>query len=361
MDVVSAQVETQERHLRLIVAACRELQPDLTAIILYGGFGRGEGSWYQDEGGAWKPYNDYDVKIVSPRAVPARSLRALAKRLAAEIGIKWVDLGHLCPGQMREMRPSILNYDFKHASKVIYGDPSVLDLIPEMEASALPMKEAQILFFTRLYTFIGSLDENGLDADLAGDASRFFRNQMAKAILAVVDVLLLSKGAYDSSYRKRVERVGVLYPDKEELLGLSRWALQEKLRPQAPRMTADEVRALYAMIHEHYLREMYHALSLRFSRSIGGPQDIEFCMKWRPTHLAKRLFWLARFRGLHMERQLSVMLAQCYLAAAWSPDGIREETLTRGVSLLRQAESQLPRTMTWDQARLAAARLRMDV
>lgn len=40
-----------QQHLHLIVNASRDLLPDLTAIILYGSFGRDEGSWYQDKQG----------------------------------------------------------------------------------------------------------------------------------------------------------------------------------------------------------------------------------------------------------------------------------------------------------------------
>lgn len=337
------------------------LLPDLRAIILYGGFGRDEGSWFQDELGTWRPYNDYDICIVTERKASRHELKALEESLAKEIGINWIDLCQLSPDEMKRLRPSIKNYDFKNASKVIYGDSTVLDLIPEIDATTLPMKEAQILYFTRLYTLLGSLDENGLHQNLEGEASRFFRNQMTKAILAVVDVLLLAKGAYHASYRKRVERVAELYPEKVDFLTLSRWALEEKLRPQAPPMTSQEVRKLYESVHAQYLPEMYLALSLRFGKRVTGPKDVEFCMKWCPIILIKRLYWVLKFRSLRMEKQVSVMLAQSYIAAAWTPAGINEDLLQQGGALLRRVDNRISTGLTWDVARIEVARLRMEV
>ncbi len=350
-----------KEDIALLVRRCSALVPERTAIILYGGFGRNEGSWFEAKPGMWQPYNDYDVCIITDRKAPNHAVKTLATSLALEIGIHWVDISQLSPRELRRLRPSIKNYDFKNASKVIYGDPTVLGLIPDIDPSTLPMKEAQILFFTRLYPLIGSLDENGVDQDLEGESTRFFRNQMAKAVLAAVDVLLLAKGAYDASYCKRVERVAEVYPEKLDFLELGRWALKEKLRPQAPPMTAREVREMYELVRHHYLTEMYCALSLRFGRRIASPKDIEFCMKWLPVSLMKRLYWVLKFRDLRMGRQISVLNAQSYLAAAWGPDCINEELLRQGVSLLRRVDNRISTGLTWDEARLEAARLRMAV
>ena len=356
-----AREEILQQHLQLIIDACAQLCPTLRAIILYGGFGRDEGSWFQDEQGVWRPYNDYDICVITNRKAPKAKVKDVEQSLAKKIGINWIDLGQLSPEEMKGLRPSIKNYDFKNASKVIHGDATVLDMIPEIDATTLPMKEAQVLYFTRLYTLIGSLDKNGLEQDLQGEASRFFRNQMAKAILAVVDVLLLAKGAYDASYRKRVERVAELYPEKENFLELGRWALDEKLRPQSPKMKSPEVRQMYQSVHSYYLPQMYRALSLRFGKRITGPSDIEFCMKWIPISLLKRVYWMLKFRDLRAERTISVQLAQSYVAAAWAPDRINKKLLQQAVALLRRVDDRLSTGLTWDQARLEAARLRMEV
>lgn len=353
--------EVFERHMALIVEGCRRVDADPAAIVLYGSYGRGEGSWFRDEDGAWRPYNDYDVRIVSERAIPSSRLQTLEANLREDIRIRWLDIGHIRTRALKRLKPSILNFDLKYASRILYGDPQVLGLIPEIDAATLPMREAQVLYFTRLFTLLGSLDQDGFDRRLEGESCRFFRNQMAKAILAVVDVLLLEKGAYDASYRTRVERVAELHPNDEELVSLSRWALGEKMRPRAPIMEPGEVRDLYRAVIRQFLPRMYHALSLRFGRPIGGPRDVEHALKWLPSSLLKRVYWLVRFRGMLTENRLRVQLAQSYIAAAyWKEDG-QQTHLRRGISLLRAIDTKVPEQMDWNQARVAAARLRLAI
>lgn len=361
MNDCDMQANIVKNHLQVIVDRCLKLQSDLVAIILCGGFGRDEGSWFKGEDGTWKPYNDYDLSIVTRDMIPAVALKTLANDLSREIGIKWIDLNQIHPDEMKRLQPSILNYDFREASKVIYGDATVLDNIPMIDRTTLPMQEVHTLFFTRLYTLLGSLGEKGCDKVLDGEMSRFFRNQMAKAILAVVDVLLLAKGEYDASYCDRVKKVAKLYPEKNEFIELSQWALAEKLRPQAPLMNPDDVRCLYGRVHRCYFIEMYRGLSIYFGKSVNGPADVEHCMKWNPILMLNRMWSIMRFCNFRQERRISVLMAQSYIAAAWRPTGMNKNELLRGIELLRRADGRVPKQLTWDAARLEAVRLRMEM
>lgn len=335
--------------------------PGSIAIVLYGGFGRNEGSWYQDDRGTWRPYNDIDTCIITHKKADESRVRDLENRLAREVGIRWVDISQFHPSELTKLRPSIQNYDYRYASRVIDGNPDVLRRMPEMDARHLPIKEVQTLYFTRLYTLLGSLDESGIDQDIEDEPSRFFRNQMAKAVLAVVDVLLLRKNAYHHSYKTRVDRVGELYSQKPTLIELSQWALQEKLFPKAISMSSKEVRQLYGSVHSLFLDEMYRGLEYRFARSVTCPQDIEYCMKRHPVSCVKRLCRLIKHRNLQPERKLAIMLAQSYIAAAWTPSAINEPVLNRGVELLGRVDGSLGTGLTWNQARVEVARLRMEV
>lgn len=350
-----------ERDLARIVAACLELVPDPQAIVLYGGYGRGEGSWYRDETAAWRPYNDYDLLLVCDERIPKARLAPLRTALAREIGIRWIDISVRSIGELAKSKPSILDYDTKYASRVVHGDSKVLDHIPEIRADRLPSVEARVLYFTRLYTLVGSLDADGFETTLAGERSRFFRNQLAKAVLAVVDVLLLGDGAYDASYRVRVDRVRQRYPERSELTELAAWALAEKLRPTAPAMDGAAIRELYFRVRELFLSEMYVALGRHFGRDIRGPEDVEFSMRWLPAQLARRVYWLAKFRSRIKERELAVGLAQAYLVSACRREGIFERDLGKAFKLLRFVDSQIPPRLDWNAARLESARLRMEL
>lgn len=355
------QSETFERHIEVIISECLKLDPVPISIILYGSFGRDEGSWYRDDNGNWIPYNDYDICIVSRIGISRANLRKSSEAIGNKIGIRWVDLGIIHPEELPKLRSSILNYDLRNASKVIFGDPTITNNIPEINRKTLPTIEIQTLFFTRLYTLIGSLGEKGIDNILEGEESRFFRNQMAKAILAVDDILLLLKGEYISSYRKRIDKLAELSVENDELLKISQWALEEKLHPQATLMQPEEVRTLYALVNKLFFNIMYRGLSTHFKRTVNVPEKIEYCLKWRPIAQIKRLYWIVRFRNLRMENQLTVHLAQSYIAASWSPEGINDKLLSRGIRLLSNVDRHIPQQTTWNKARLEAARLRMEV
>ncbi len=348
------------RDMKTVVAACSSLCPDPVAIVLYGGYGRGEGSWYQDPPGTWHPYNDYDILIVTTQHPPRPRVIEVEKSLAEEIGIRWIDISLKTPHALRSAHPSILNYDTKYASRVLYGDSTILDQMPDIDPSQLPGVEAKILYTTRLYTFLGCLDESGFDETLRNEASRFFRNQMAKAVLGVIDVMLLAQGRYDSSYRERTRRILELHPDRADLQRLCQWALEEKLRPRAPEMDHDAVLDLYHEVRDLFLAQMYPALSHHFGRPVDGPEDVVRATRWLPVNFLKRIYWLIKFRGLRVEREHAVFFAQAFLLSAYRREGIHEPHLQAAVSHLRSVDPTIDARIDWNRARIEAARLRME-
>jgi len=350
-----------DTHLQQIVESIVPLCSELRAIILYGGYGRDEGSWIIESDGEHRPYNDYDILLVIENKIPVEQIELLRKDLAKQIGIRWVDIGQKTPEELQKSRPSIYNYDLKYASKVIQGDLNILSLIPKMDAAKLPLKEGETLFFTRLWTLLGSLDEKGFSVDRAGEESRFFRNQMAKAVLAVVDVLLLQKRAYYSSYKERVKRLSELYPEKIELCDLSEWALEEKLFPKAPDMTADEIKKLYQKIHHFFFSEVYGLLTKYYGRRIENPKGIERHLKWGVTSIVKRVGWIVLRKNLNWEKRIAVNLAQSYIAAAFNNDVNYKEFFQRGIGYIRYLDWSFPADSSWDKARVRVAELRMEV
>jgi hypothetical protein len=350
-----------DTHLQQIVENVVSLCPELRAIILYGGYGRNEGSWIIEEGGDCRPYNDYDILLVIENKIPNCIIDSLRKDLAKQIGIRWVDIGQKTPVELKKLKPSIYNYDLKYASKIIQGDPNILNFIPEIDASKLPLKEGETLFFTRLWTLLGSLDGKGFSVDLKGEESRFFRNQMAKAALAVVDVLLLQKGAYHPSYKERVKRLSKLYPKKIGLCELAEWALEEKLFPKAPNMEAYEIEKLYQKVHHHFFSEMYGLLTKCYRCKIDNPKGIERHLKWGIANLIKRVGWIVLRRNMNWEKRRAVNVAQSYIAAAFNNDVNYKEFLQEGVSCIRYLDKSFAANASWNEARVRVAELRMEV
>jgi len=292
--------------------------------------------------------------------MPRDVVRDMRRELAEKIGIKWVDIGQKTPSELKRLKPSIYNYDLKYGSRVIAGSENVLDAIPEMDSRELPLREGEILFFTRLWTLLGSLDRGGFSVPRSSEESRFFRNQMAKCVLASVDARLLQCGCYHTSYVARVERLSELPSTDNEFSDLSAWALGEKLAPTAPEMGPEEVRELYMRVHRVFFLNMYSILSRYYRRDLCGPEMIEWHLKWGLAGLIGRLGRLAVRRNCDYERRMAVNLAQLYVAAAFSHGQILRRYLNKGLDYARSLDESTGDSDSWDDARVRVAELRME-
>jgi hypothetical protein len=346
-----------KKDLELIIKRLTEYKP--ISIILYGGYGRDEGGWFE-ENNNWQPYNDYDILIVLKKKIPEKIIKLQRGKLARNLDIRWIDLSQKTIVELKNLKPTIFNYDLKYGSKVIYGEKNILDKIPPIDASKLPLEEGNILFKTRMWTFLGSLDKNGFENTISDENSRFFRNQMSKAILAIVDILLLQKGAYDSSYRIRVKRFRELYTHKKELCLLSDWALDEKLKPKAPTMNQDEVKNLYFKVHQFFINQVSGVLSSRFKTKINKPDKLSLLWKYYPINFIRRIGFLCIRRSFNLEKSIILDVAQLYLLYAIKTYSIDEKYLKKANKLLYKLDSSIQMDLAWDQARLLAAKMRIE-
>jgi hypothetical protein len=344
-----------ESDCRIMVKYLSAIDP--ISIIIYGGYGRGEGAWIIESPSQCRPYNDYDILVIARRMIPKKNIKRISDKIRKEIGIRWIDLGIITISQMKVLKPSIYNYDLKNASSIIYGNLEVLENIPSMDRCTLPMKEVETLYFTRLWTLLGSLEERGLSVPLEGEDARFFRNQMAKSILAVVDIKLLLVGDYHPSYKKRVEVFKTHFAELRELHKLADWALAEKIRPQSYSMTSAEVNELYDQVLTIYINEMYKALSIYYKRKVETPAHIEKHLKWSFMNLVKRIGWILIKKNRVREKMISLRIAQSYLVAAHNSGS--NLYLHKGIKALKNLNPDLNANISWDEARILAANLRL--
>ena len=348
-----------DKYLQIICDKVTESINLVESIILYGSYGRDEGSWYQDNEGNYQPYNDYDILLILDKKLPDNEIESLKEKLLEKIDIRWIDISQLTKIELTKLKPSIFNYDLKYASKVIYGDKNILDLISHIDASKLPLEEGNILFRTRMWTFLGSLNIDGFNKTLSGDKSRFFRNQMAKAILSIVDICLLQKGAYHYSYKERVKLFNKLFSHKQELCLLSEWALSEKLEPKGPNMSAKDVKNLYTKIHHLYIDEMFVALGKRFYTKITTPEKLVVLWKYYPINISRRIAYLLIKRSMQYEKSIILDMIQLYLLMAYNKEGFKNNYLLKANYLLKMLNNTINLDIAWDEARLIVAQMRL--
>ena len=172
----------------------------LWALVLGGGYGRGEGGVVIHQGQE-RPYNDIDLFLLVRRRPPAGSLAPLSRAYHERLG---VDVDFSRPYRQRDVAqwPSCqMFYDLVRGHQVLAGDTdwvkqtSTLCWLspPELEASRLLLNRgAGLLWALRV--------QGGLEAPPDSD---FARRNLFKLWQALGDALLLLYGQYQAPYAGR--------------------------------------------------------------------------------------------------------------------------------------------------------------
>lgn len=200
-----------ETHLGEILDAIHKSVGQPEAVVLTGSFGRGEGGVFQDESGRFEAVNDYDLLVVDRRDL-REALRPLARTLPGQLGIDFVDLGW-SDGQWSQWPTTVFNYDLKYGSRVVEGDAGILDRLPAYAAADIPAYEAVKLLLNRSAGILSGLREHLFTSSSpAQSKERYLTHQIVKAWMALGDTHLIRWGGYDSSYRRRQQRLRWLGP-----------------------------------------------------------------------------------------------------------------------------------------------------
>lgn len=233
---------------RLTADVRRALRDNLVALVLGGGYGRGEGG-VVGIGGEERPYNDLDLVLVVRRknALPAAALAAIGQAHGAELGIE-VDFSRpLTLGDIRRWPHRLMWFDLLHGHLVLCGPQDLLrTCTPQRLREPLPAIEATRLLLNRGAGLLWALRlTRGLEPPPDPD---FARRNYYKCALALGDALLIVHRRFTSSYRRRDALLAGLEADCAGVAELGvgplyRRALRFKFRPDAlPGEVPDEAR-----------------------------------------------------------------------------------------------------------------------
>jgi len=190
----SPEIRARIAHdLGTIVDAVRAADPHLVALVLTGGFSRGEGT-VRD--GA--PINDYDLVAVRSRPGGDARMQALGNRLSDEIGLE-VDLLPVWRARLPRVGRKLFWLDLRLGGRVLDGDPSVLASLPQLSPGDLDPVEGARLLGNRAAGLILALPAPSELPD-----ARLVAIQSAKAVLAAMDATLLHEGLYAPTLRGRL-------------------------------------------------------------------------------------------------------------------------------------------------------------
>jgi hypothetical protein len=306
--------EPLERHLdrvrQEVRTAVREALPagKVTAILLGGGYGRGEGGVWRTSTGE-RPYNDLEfyVALSGPRLLNELShgaaLREVAHALSLVAGIE-VEFKIISLAELRTAPVTMFSYDLLMGHRWAWGDDRLLaGCEHHRKAERIPLAEATRLLMNRCTGLLFARERLHL-AGFADDDADFVTRNFAKARLALGDALLTALGRYHWSARERHRRLAALALTDDLpnwLLAVQehhRAGLEFKLHPERPRSPQLQLRAT----HEHLTalaRDVWLWLETRrLGWAFATPRDYAYApvnrcpgtAAWRNLALTARTF-----------------------------------------------------------------------
>ena len=220
-----------------------KLQPfngDVRALLLAGGYGRGEGGIFRDakNSGALL-YNDLEFYLILDDRAGAEPVeRWCAGRAHAgeeTLGIE-VEFKILRETAFLNAEPSMFYYDLLAAHRVVAGPEDFAARVPSrlLDPALIPAREATRLLFNRGTGLFYSLVALA-DAD-ARATNGFVERNHAKARLALADAVLALNGRYHFSCRERHNRLGarppLTPPDWDTIVEWHAAGVEFKLHPR---------------------------------------------------------------------------------------------------------------------------------
>lgn len=288
-------------------------QYGISAVVLGGGYGRGEGGVCRLPNGTEGLHNDYDFFVISDNISLSAKRRlknfldGLSRKFTSDIGI---DVDFSPPKNKRElgrMEFNMMWQELKHGHLVILGDKNILDLLPEYDIQHMPALEGVKLMLNRGTGLILSKDK--MAGKLDEEYLEFTRRNIYKAWNACGDICLISTGNYHWSYVERLKRLEQYRgndPLVGKFLGEIKEALEYKLLPGPmdlnPEQLHDKLKFTIAAFEKFNARILWFWLNCasddpdtvyrELQRTCGGPDPT------LPTAIPKNILLNLLYIGL---------------------------------------------------------------
>lgn len=284
--------EALERHLERtcarVLSGIRGMIParKLEAVMLGGGYGRGEGGVLHGADGH-RPYNDLEFYVV------LRGNRHLnERRYHRRLEVLGEILTHLADVEVefkiasaREMASrevSMFSYDLVVGHRLLWGSPAILEeWAHHRSATNISIAEATRLLMNRCSGLLLAREKLDRATFTAHDAD-FVRRNIAKAQLACGDAVLAARWNYHWSCRERHRRLEALLvetpaPWLERIVRHHAVGVEFKLHPYTttePREQLDAMhREVSAMARDCWLHLEGHRLEKTFPSARAYAED----------------------------------------------------------------------------------------
>ena len=208
--IVEARIAADQQR---VASAIRTLIPadQLVALILAGGYGRGEGG-YRFVGSSCVPYNDYDyflvVKGLGRGALSSlrSALHELGETLGREFALE-VDFAVFDSARLSRLPACLMYSELKWSHRTLLGDPRALEAVPSPPVEELPLAEYSRMILNRGALLLMNTEALGSGMGRAAGAAERFLRYISKGVLASGDAQLAALGRYHPSMRERADRI----------------------------------------------------------------------------------------------------------------------------------------------------------
>ncbi len=227
----------------------------LQALVLCGGYGRGEGGVLRTEEGD-RPYNDLEFFLLirgAPRWNERRysaAIHQLEKTMTEKVGID-VELKISSVESIARGATTMFSYDLVMGHRVLLGRADILQTCEHhADAAKIPLHEVTRLLMNRCSGLLFAKSRLESAPFSSGDADFVLRN-IRKAQLALGDAMLAMEGRYHWSCTQRhqeLEQQGHLLVPAGDLIEHHQQGVAFKLHPEQARMTREELGALHEKV-----------------------------------------------------------------------------------------------------------------
>ncbi len=203
-----------QKQLDIVSEEINKNIKDVKSIIIYGGFGRGEGS-VKKVNDKYYPANDFDVYVITEKKADGDLLDNIARKVAKRLGSKgiefnkfdknwsfednfYLDLKCLTLNELKKLVPMVRYYELRNSSNIFYGE-EVRNLIPDYKTDDIPLGEGFRFLFNRMTHLVEYFSTEGKHNDIV---LSFF---CVKAYIDSCTALLLLNKKYSPFYKKRME------------------------------------------------------------------------------------------------------------------------------------------------------------
>jgi len=348
--------EELERHLtqtcEKVLAGIRAIIPahKLEALLLGGGYGRGQGGVLKTESGD-RPYNDLEFYVfirgnnwLNERLF-GKGLHHLAHQLTSAAGIE-IEFKIISSAKLRHSPTSMFYYDLVVRHHRLWGDENFpANCEHHRDARNIPLSEATRLLMNRCTGLLLAREKLERVFLTTADTDFVSRN-LAKAQLAFGDAVLTAFGQYHWNCLRRHERLrrvpAASAPWLDTLQQHHAAGVKFKLHPHQTPLSRADLRTQHENVTAFALKVWLWLESCRLGMDVKSARDYALnpmnkypdSNPWRNRLVNAKIFGPAAFLTKHSHRHPRERILNALALLLWEPaasDSERQRWLCAGL------------------------------